>query len=189
MRVRRKSTQLPPLSYLQECFDYDPASGFLRWKRRPLTHFSTLRACSITNSKFAGKIAGNEAFQKDGTPSGISVTVAGFNARAHLIIARLMNLTVPEGFQVDHRNGNPFYNAWNNLRVATPIQNAGNSCNRRRKRSKLPKGVTALPNGKFRARIVNGPRIHLGCFESAEEAHTAYCRKAKEVFGEFARFN
>jgi len=28
--------------------------------------------------------------------------------------------------------------------------------------------------------------IHIGCYDTASEAHAAYVRKAKELFGDFA---
>ena len=41
---------------------------------------------------------------------------------------------------------------------------------------------------KFRASIRDneGKRIHLGQFDTAEKAYRAYCKKARELRGEFA---
>lgn len=35
---------LPDREYLVQCFDYDPISGVLTWKNRPLEHFYDMRA-------------------------------------------------------------------------------------------------------------------------------------------------
>jgi len=44
-----------------------------------------------------------------------------------------------------------------------------------------------LTGRKFRAQIGHrGVQIHIGVYETALEAHSAYCFKALELFGEFA---
>ncbi len=87
----------------------------------------------------------------------------------------------------DHEDGNPSNDAWENLRDATVTQNLRNK--RVQSNNKLGlKGVTEHEPGKYRARIKgNGKQIHLGVFNSAEEAHQAYIVAAKKYFGAFAR--
>lgn len=87
----------------------------------------------------------------------------------------------------DHKNRNPLDNRRANLRIATRQQNTANSKVSRNSTTGI-KGVTREA-GKWRAMIgVGGKRISLGCYETQEEAHAAYCRAAVEHFGEFARF-
>ncbi len=44
-------------------------------------------------------------------------------------------------------------------------------------------------DGKYRAQIqVNGKKIMLGTYLTAQEAHAAYCEAAKIHYKEFARF-
>lgn len=44
--------------------------------------------------------------------------------------------------------------------------------------------------GKYRAVIRrDGKRLNLGVYNTAAEAHAAYCDAAKKIYGEFARFN
>jgi hypothetical protein len=52
------------------------------------------------------------------------------------------------------------------------------------------KGVHFCDNTKrWRARIMSdGKTVHLGRFDTPEEAHQAYCEAAKELYGEFANF-
>jgi hypothetical protein len=100
----------------------------------------------------------------------------------HVIIGE-----VPEGIHVDHINGNKLDNRKENLRLATPTQNQGNS--------KIPKnnktgykGVFQVRSGKFVAQIkINYKSTHLGTFDTAEQAAEAYNKAASDYFGEFKR--
>lgn len=87
---------------------------------------------------------------------------------------------------VDHWDGDGLNNTRSNLRIATRAENMANS--RKKKNSSGPyKGVTPLPNGKWRAMIkVEGTQYHLGCFVSAEDARDIYNAKAEKIHGEFA---
>ncbi|MGJ2408988.1 HNH endonuclease, partial [Salmonella enterica subsp. enterica serovar Paratyphi A] len=68
---------------------------------------------------------------------------------------------------------------------ATNSQNQMNRANQ----TDLPKGVTFHRGvGKFQAQIKRDGKSHyLGLFDTASAAHIAYCEKAAELFGEFAR--
>lgn len=97
---------------------------------------------------------------------------------------------------IDHIDGNPANNRLDNLRLATPAQNAHNSRKRTSKRaSSSPfKGVflasKTFPGRPWRAVITqDGESIFLGFFATEVEAAQAYDAKAKELRGEFARLN
>ena len=86
------------------------------------------------------------------------------------------NGDIPEKMQVDHIDRNPLNNRIENLRIASKTQNEWNKqklgCN--------------FENGKWRARIKdNGRSIHLGMFDTKEEAQSAYRNYAAELHGEF----
>jgi hypothetical protein len=87
---------------------------------------------------------------------------------------------------VDHINGNSLDDRIENLRQATVIENAWN--HKKRKRSvNLPMGIRSMANGKFQARIgYKSKQIHLGVFETVDEAKKVYELKRKELYGEFA---
>lgn len=85
---------------------------------------------------------------------------------------------------VDHIDADRTNNAIENLRLATPAQNAAR---RPTKRTISPsRGV--FPQGAgYVARIHHGGKRHyLGYFSTAAEAQSVYEAKAKEIHGEFA---
>jgi hypothetical protein len=91
---------------------------------------------------------------------------------------------------VDHISGDTTDNRRQNLRIATLQQNTWN--NAVRKDNKLGfKGVYLdTTKGKYRASIqVDGRRISLGLYDTAEEAALKYNAAAIQHFGEFARLN
>ncbi len=90
--------------------------------------------------------------------------------------------------RVDHINLNGLDNRRSNLRIATVQQN---NRNRRRQRNSKSgyKGVTYNKDSRnWRAVItIDKHNIHLGYFDTPEEAYAVYCAAAKAYFGEFAR--
>ncbi len=84
---------------------------------------------------------------------------------------------------VEHEDGSRANNSWKNLRLATRTQNGGNA-----KPRVALKGVTRVRTGKYTAQIQKSKqKIHLGTYDTAQEAHIAYATKAKQLYGEFAR--
>lgn len=89
---------------------------------------------------------------------------------------------------IDHRNGIRSDNRWENLRLATNVENHRNKSILSNNTSGY-KGVrrTATP-GKWTAAIKVGPKqTYLGTFDCPKKAHEAYMRETKKFFGEFAR--
>lgn len=85
--------------------------------------------------------------------------------------------------QIDHINGDGYDNRLINLREATRDLNTANSVTIGKNRLK---GTSLARSGRWQARIKKGVPIHLGTFDTAEEAHAAYVKAAKQLFGDFA---
>ena len=98
----------------------------------------------------------------------------------------LLGITDPT-ILIDHKDRNGLNNCRNNLRLATRAQNSINSKKPMGITSSKYKGVTwAKGSKKWAAQLnVAGKHMHLGLFDSEEEAHLAYQEGVKQHFGEF----
>src|SRR5207253_3852593 len=98
-------------------------------------------------------------------------------------------LQAPPSQEVDHRNGDGLDNRRENLRLVAHAQNCRNQ--RLRPHSSRFKGVTFNRElGRWHAAImVDYRRIHLGTFDSEEEAALAYDEASRELHGEYGRPN
>lgn len=99
-------------------------------------------------------------------------------------------LNAPKNMEVDHRDGNGLNNQRNNIRLCTHIENMRNMS--------PPEGGTSKYKGvhwhaedkRWRSRIrIKGKSIWLGVYTNEVEAARAYDRKAKKLYGEFAKLN
>ena len=99
-----------------------------------------------------------------------------------------MIMQPPEGYQVDHINGDRFDNRRSNLRLCTVSQNCANRVSRIKPKSGY-RGVTwHSTTKKWRACIkVRQKKISLGLYFKRQQAAQAYNQAAKQYFGEFAR--
>lgn len=159
---------------LRELLKYDPETGLFYWRPRP----SQTRAW---NTRYAGTIAGTVRPDNGYVKIGLEKR----NYKAHRLAWLYMAGAWP-AHDVDHKNGDRADNRWSNLRAATRTFNNANSSVRSDSTIGL-KGVVRCRD-RFHARLTfQGTKYHLGAFDTPEEAHAAYCAKAKEVFGEFAR--
>jgi len=87
---------------------------------------------------------------------------------------------------VDHIDCNKQNNNINNLRFATASENEINKNKTQRNTSSVKGVVFYKQSNKWRASItIDGIYIHLGYFNTLEEAKQARIKKVNEVFGEF----
>ncbi len=144
-----------------------------------IMHFSRDRFAIIDTADLETAMGFRWAMDRDGY-----VTTSHYAAHGEYSgtksLHRLLFGDVSEGFVVDHVNGIPADNRRLNLRLATRSENGRN---RSPDRGKAYKGIQLLKKGKWKA------HIHLGEFDTAEEAARAYDRAAVVLFGEFARPN
>jgi len=91
---------------------------------------------------------------------------------------------------VDHIDGDGLNNQRSNLRICNQSQNMGNAKKHSDAGVKF-KGVTFDKQyNKYRASIcVDGQKVRIGRFATAEDAAFAYDKYASLCFGEFARLN
>lgn len=171
---------MPHQDYLREAIDYDPLTGALTWRVRPISHFVSTSAWKAWNTKYSSKSATNNQHKFGHW----QVCLQDQNWLAHRLIWKWMTGNDPVSL-VDHRD-DPSDNSWNNLRESGYD---GNARNRKlmRGRAICMKGVYKVSeSNRFGAHIrVDGKIIKLGSFVTPEEAHAAYCEAAKNHFGEF----
>lgn len=166
---------LPSREVLQSVFEYDTATGDLRWRRRA-------DMPDWWNSRNAGVVAGGKPdhegylrveFRHDGRR---------VRARAHRIAFKLLTGVEPE--MVDHRHGVEAGNAAANLREANAVLNRWNSS--RRKGRVLPKHVL-IQRGRIGVEmVVAGTRYRRSGFGTVEEAEKHAVAMAKQLQGEFS---
>lgn len=119
-----------------------------------------------------------------------------------LIMQRVLGVRrLPRGMHVDHINGNPLDNRRENLRMATPMQNAANAharadgssqykgvhWNKEKRLWRAELNLTVTPGR--RGRRGKGVRLHLGSFLVEEDAALCYDQIAREWYGQYARLN
>jgi hypothetical protein len=151
---------------LAEWFSYNPRTGVVRWRK---TASNRAPVGSVVRERHEGYVG---------------ATLFGKFYLAHRIAHFIMTGSIPS--RVDHKDRDRANNKWDNIRTATPSQNAANAA-RRIDNSTGYKGVS-LVRGRYRARIrVNYRGLHLGYFKTPEEAHAAYTLAAKKLFGAYAR--
>lgn len=157
-------------------FSYDPEEGLLRW-RNPSGRYERIPAGAV-----AGGTSNKEGYRY--------VTINGRLYRASRLIWLWMTGEWPP-HQVDHRDRDTGNDKWENLRLADGSQNKANCRKYQGKpKSSLLKGVQAVQKRhsiRYRATATkDGVRENLGSFDTEEEAHEAYLKRAKELHGEFA---
>lgn len=156
---------------VRELLRYDPETG----------HFHRLHDMRKNR---AGSISGSMNFLRNYW----RVMVDGKEYKAHRLAWFYMTGKWPKA-DIDHIDGDRTNNRWVNLREASRSENL---CNRRPHR-RNPHGLKGIgwdaQRKKWCARICkNYKKIHLGRFDTQEEAYEAYCKAATELHGEFARF-
>lgn len=157
----------------RELFNYDPETGVLTWRQRPMSDFSDDAHGRTWNTRFAGLPAKYQ--RSDGYRL---VTVDYRRYLQHRLVWVYVYGNLPCG-EIDHINGDPSDNRIANLRDVGKQQNARNA----QTNTKNTSGVTGVrfctEREKWHAFIArDGLAINLGRFNTKAEAMIA--RKAAE---------
>lgn len=159
----RPAKPLPPQSALSSSFSYDPASGIL-------TRLSDGR------TRWAIGSAGYEV-----------ISVGGQCILKHRLILQLVSGNIETADQVDHINGIKSDNRLANLRVVSARENSWNKGRQRRNRHGFAGVKKDETTGRFKASITtSGRSVHLGTFDTAQEAGAAYAQAAHKQRGQYA---
>jgi hypothetical protein len=157
--------------YLHSILHYDPITGVFTYKVKR------------SSRALKGAIAG--AKDRRGY---LSIKIDYVAYYAHRLAWFYIHGEWPKD-QLDHVDGDKTNNALHNLREATAAQNTHNRPTPRNNKTGF-KGVDLTRGGKYRAAICIGYQHRfLGYFDTAEEAHAAYCKAAQELHGEYARLS
>ena len=106
--------------------------------------------------------------------------------KLHQLIFQILNQEVPDGYEIDHKDGDKLNNLDDNLRICTHTDNMKN----KKKYKNNTSGFTGVTwhkrDKKWEANI---KQEYLGHFNTKEEAARAYNAAAIKYFGEFAVLN
>jgi hypothetical protein len=143
----------------KEYFEYDGVN--LIWKK-----------LNVKNQVKLGDTAGTIKRDKNKKTAYVRVMLNGKEYKAHNIIWNILNGEIPNGFSIDHIDGNGINNMIENLRL---IKNEEQSKNKSIYKSNSSGVVGVVSRGdKFRAYInKDKKRIWLGTFDSKESAINA----------------
>lgn len=152
---------------LRDEFTYNPDTG----------EFSRVKC---KRSDFIGKKAGTI---RNGY---LTITVGSRQYLAHRLVWLYVHGRWPKG-DLDHANRDTLDNRLANLREATRGQNNANAPASRANKIGLRGVFYQKHAGRWRAQIkCDGRTIHLGYFDTPEQAHAAYQKAARKIYGEFA---
>lgn len=161
---------LPSQEFLNSIFIYDPETGELRNR---ITRSSTAKIGEIVGRK--DRLGYRQT------------TIGPYRYLIHRIIWAMVNGSFPPG-TLDHVNGIPSDNRIENLRMATPGQNAIN-CGMRKNNTSGIKGVCwHSRKKKWGASItLSRKQYTLGYFDNKKDAETAYQKASIKLHGNFRR--
>lgn len=170
--VKKINTAMIKLDHatLTKHMSYDPVTGVFTW------------VLPTTRRVRTGSVVGS-----DHSAGYLSTRLFGKHYYLHVLAWFYVHRVWPSVL-IDHINGNRKDNRLANLREATFSQNAANGKKHSDNLSGF-KGVRKM-NSSYQARIyVDGKHIHIGTFDSPEEAASAYDAASLKYFKDFALTN
>lgn len=159
---------LPTQELLRQLLDYDPETGVLTWKVRPLEMFPAGHHARSWNTKNAG----HPALSILGTKGYLAGNILGFRMRSHRAIWVWVTGQYPD--QIDHIDGDRTNNKWLNLRNVTGFENQKNMARSARNSSGVIGVHWKQSHQKWTASIRGaGKNKTIGQFDHFEEAVAA----------------
>lgn len=157
-----------------DVFEYD--NGILRWKPRDKCQFKSERLYKSWSNRFAGATAGSLDKAKRGLQDYLRVRYEGKAYSVHRVVWEMFNGGIPDGFLVDHIDGDGLNNRIENLRIVNPGDSQRNRPLQINNTSGTP-GVTY--NKKYKTWQVTLCKNYLGSYKNLEDAINA--RKEAEI--------
>ncbi len=172
-----KAVLMPSAKFIRDLFNYDPRTGVVLWRYRPVSSFKSLRDAEAWNSRYANTLAG----QKD-AKGYIRIAIAGHGRfLAHRLIYKWLYGDEPA--VIDHIDGNPENNKPDNLRSVSMADNTRNSATSFTNRSGRRGVRWDTRDAKWRASITVGGKFkHIGTFERFDDAVAARIA-AEQTYG------
>jgi hypothetical protein len=162
--------KLSDYRHLREIFNYDPVTGVLTYAKDMPRRGKVGDVCGGVNSR---------GYRR--------VSVRGVSCPAHVVIWLWMTGSLPKE-DIDHIDGNRSNNSWDNLRSASRSQNLMNQGVKFNNTSGF-KGVCSRGNSHSVRFRINGKVVHIGSFNTAEEAASVYDQEVVKHQGVFAKTN
>jgi hypothetical protein len=163
--TKMRKTKRIDIKKVSEYLDIDTTNGTAIWKK---TAWKGKKAGTINSRGY------------------IVIQIDKIQYTLHRLIYALMTKRNPRG-DIDHLNGIRHDNRFENLRLGNASQNQGNSRLKTNNTSGYKGVFWEAGIQKWSARIKkNGISYWLGAFEDKIDAHKAYCKAAKKLFGKYA---
>lgn len=162
------------IELLRDLLRYDPATGELFWKGRPVEMFASPSVAQRWNARYANK----PAFTSLDDKGYFHGSILGETYVAHRVIWAIVYVEWPD--QVDHENHIRSDNRLSNLLSKTHAENAKNQRMPARNKSGFCGVSWDKASGKWKAQIAVSNKKHfLGHF--TEKADAVAARKAGEL--------
>jgi len=158
----------------RELLTYNPDTGKLYWKERPVKYFKNPNYTKRWNTRWAGKEALTAITRrKSGQIARLDGYVFNKNYHTHRIAWLIYYGEWPKN-QIDHINQDPTDNRIENLRDVTQLENLKNQALRSNNKSGYIGVHFEKSKQKYRARVqINNNRKHIGYYNTIEEAAAA----------------
>lgn len=166
---------LPSPETLRKLLRYEPETGKLFWRERPVDMFTTSSYCDRWNSRYAGY----EAFTSKNGKGYLVGRILGRTYRAHRVIWAMETGSWPVD-QIDHEDHDRSNNRFKNLREVSNAENSRNMSLSCRNSSGIVGVHWNKQREKWHAQIlVAGCNIYLGLFDDLSDATAA--RRVAEI--------